>query len=107
MLFRSSESEVEAERAQHAAPAVALAELRGMTPEALEALRGRGLDSPDAIVGAGRQRLGEVLTNPEQADEVFAAAQEWTVARASATEPPSAEVAAAGETAPAPQTESA
>src|SRR5207244_6845057 len=73
-----SESELEAERSQGAAPGVALAELRGMTPDALEALRGGGLDSPDAIVGAGRQRLGEVLASPEQADEVFAAAQEWT-----------------------------
>jgi N utilization substance protein A len=72
-----SESELETERAQPAAPG-------GMTPQALEALRGGGLESPDAIVGAGRQRLGELLTSPEQADEVFAAAHEWTVAHAPA-----------------------
>jgi transcription termination/antitermination protein NusA len=103
-----SESELETERSQGAALGAALAELRGMTPEALEALRGGGLDSPDAVVGAGRQRLGEVLASPEQADEVFAAAQEWTVARASVTEPPSAaEPAPADEPAPAAGTESA
>jgi transcription termination/antitermination protein NusA len=95
-----SETELETERAQPATPAAALAELRGMTPEALEALRGSGLDSPDAIVSAGRPRLGEVLASTEQADEVFAAAQEWVANRASSTASPSEE------SAPAPETES-
>ena len=79
-------------------PMLALADLRGMTPEALEALRGSGLESPAAIVEAGRLRLGEVLASPEQADEVFAAAQEWTANRASSTAPPTGEVAPAAET---------
>jgi N utilization substance protein A len=96
-----SESELETERAQPLPPGAALAELRGMTPDALAALAGSGLDSPDAIVGAGRERLGELLTMPGQADEVFAAAQEWIAGRASSTAPP------AGEVAPATGTESA
>ena len=77
-----SESELETERAQPS-PTEALAELRGMTPDALEALRGGGLDSPDALVGVGRERLGELLTSPGQADEVFAAAEEWAASRGS------------------------
>ena len=92
-----SESELETERSQPAS-AMALADLRGMTPEALEALRGSGLESPGAIVEAGRPRLGEVLASPEQADEVFAAAQEWAASRASSTAPPTGEVAPAAET---------
>jgi N utilization substance protein A len=91
-----SESEIETERAQPSSPGAALAELRGMTPDALDALRGSGLDSPDAIVGVGRDRLGELLTTPGQADEVFAAAQEWAASR------PSSTVSAPGETPPAP-----
>jgi N utilization substance protein A len=94
-----SESELETERLQPATSGPALADLRGMTPEALEALRGSGLDSPDAILAAGRQRLGEVLPSPEQADEVFAAAQELAANRAAA--------ATSDESAPAPETESA
>jgi transcription termination/antitermination protein NusA len=93
-----SESELETERSQSAAPGLALAELRGMTPDALEALRRSGLDSPGTIVEAGRARVGEVLASPEQADEVFAAAQEWTVSHAPATASPSGEVAPAAET---------
>src|SRR5215510_6491007 len=81
-----SESEVETERAEPAS-AQALAELRGMTSDALEALRGRGLDSPEAIVHAGRERLGEVLASVDQADEVFAAAREWSARRAAASAP--------------------
>jgi len=96
-----SESELETERSQPATSGPALAELRGMTPDALEALRGSGLDSPDAIVAAGRQRLGEVLPSPEQADEVFAAAQELAANRVSAS------AASSEEPAPAPGTESA
>jgi N utilization substance protein A len=80
-----SESELETERAQPAPSSAALAELRGMTPEALEALRGSGVDSPETIVGVGRERLGELLTTPGQADEVFASAQEWVAGRASST----------------------
>jgi N utilization substance protein A len=82
-----SESELETERAQPSPAGAALAELRGMTPDALEALRGSGLDSPDAIVSVGRERLGELLTSPGQADEVFAAAEEWAAGRRSSPSP--------------------
>src|SRR5215467_11461617 len=85
-----SESELEAERSQPATPGQAVAELRGMTPEALHMLRGAGLESPDAIVDAGRERVGELLGSAEQADEVFAAAQDWSARRASSTASPAA-----------------
>jgi hypothetical protein len=98
-----SESELESERAQPSASGAALAELAGMTPEALTALRGGGLDSPGAIVDAGRERLGELLTSPEQADEVFAAARQWASSRPAATASPDGDAA----TAPSPETESA
>jgi N utilization substance protein A len=103
-----SESELETERAHpsahHGAP---LAELRGMTPDALEALGESGLHSPDAIVSVGRERLGELLTRPEQADVVFAAAQEWVAGRASSAAPPPSQAAPASEAAPATEAESA
>jgi len=82
-----SESELDMERTQASATPVALTDLRGMTPDAVEALRGIGLDSPDAIVSAGRERVGELLVAPGQADEVFAAAEEWVARRASSAGP--------------------
>ena len=94
-----SESELEAERTQPATPGATLAELPGMTPEALEALRTSGLESPDAVVDAGRQRLGEVLASGEQADEVFAAAREWVERRALSS------ASSSEHAAPAPETE--
>ena len=78
-----SESEIETEHAPSATGA-ALAELRGMTPDALEALRAAGFSSPDAVVSAGRERLSELLATPEQVDEIFAAAEEWVAAGAAA-----------------------
>src|SRR5262245_32154296 len=99
-----SESELETEREQPASPGAALAELRGMTPRALEALRAGGVDSPAAVVGIGRERLGELVTEPGQADELLAAAQEWVAARASSAVPAAPP---AGEVAPAPGAENA
>ena len=89
-----SESELETERARPSGIGTSLAELRGLTPETLEALRAVGLDSPDAVVSMGRERLGELLTAPAHADEVFAAAEDWVARRASA--PPSTGQAASG-----------
>jgi transcription termination/antitermination protein NusA len=83
-----SESELETERAPSSPAGAGLAELTGMTPEVLETLRGSGLDSPDAVVGAGRERLGELLPSPGQADEVFAAAEAWAAGRRSAIPSP-------------------
>ena len=78
-----SETELEVERAQPSGPSAALAQLRGLTPESTEALRTAGLDSPEAVVDAGRDRLRELLATQDQADEVFAAAEEWLARRAS------------------------
>jgi N utilization substance protein A len=92
-------SESELETQEHAPPAgTGLAELRGMTADAVEVLRGAGLDSPDAIVTAGRERLAGLLASPEQADEVFAAAQVSVASRRAPT-------AAATETTVGPVTE--
>jgi N utilization substance protein A len=82
-----SETELEAEREPSAATAVGVADLPGMTPEALDALRAGGVDSPTAIVGAGRERLAELLAAPGQADELFAAAQDWLAAHAPSPAP--------------------
>ena len=98
-----SESELETERAQSGAAGAAdgagLGGLHGMTPDALQALRAAGLESPDAIVTAGRDRLGTLLETPGQADEIFAAAEAWGARRASSLAP-------AGEDAPSTGTES-
>jgi N utilization substance protein A len=81
-------SESELETQEQAAPAGAsLAELRGMTPDALEILRGAGLESPDAIVAAGRERVAGLLAAPGQADEVFAAAEVSVASRPAPTAP--------------------
>ena len=89
-----SESELEAERAEpdEAADRAALADLAGLSPEAIEALVAAGLRSPMAIVGAGRERLVEIAGLADQADAVYAAATQWV-----ATHGPSApEAGAAG-----------
>ncbi len=79
-------SETELETQEHPAPAGAgLAELRGMTAEALETLRVAGLESPEAIVAAGRERVGSLLAAPGQADEVFAAAEASVASRPAPT----------------------
>ena len=93
-----SESELEAERAQPSPPVGTLAALRGMTPEAAEALQASGIHSADAIVVLGRERLGELLSTPGQAEEVFAAAQESVASRPSSSAPLSGEVAPAAGT---------
>ena len=97
-----SESELETERPQPGAAGAGngtgLADLSGMTPDALQALRAAGLESPHAIVTAGRERLGSLLETPGQADEVFVAAEAWVARRASSP-------ASAGEIAPSAGTE--
>jgi N utilization substance protein A len=91
-------SESELETQEHATPVgVGFAELRGMTADAVEILRAAGLDSPEAIVAAGRERLGGLLSAPGQADEVFAAAEASVASRPAPT-------ASAGETTARPLT---
>ena len=75
-----SESELEAERSEAAGERAALANLGGLTPAAVEALVAAGLDSPRAIVTAGRDRLAGITEVAAQADEVYGAAQAWIAA---------------------------
>jgi transcription termination/antitermination protein NusA len=79
-----SEGEVEAERAEAEAARqerAVLAGFPGVTPEIVDALGGAGLDTPTAIVRAGREALDAVEGVGPLADVVYAAAQEWTAAR--------------------------
>jgi N utilization substance protein A len=91
-------SESELETQEHPAPAGGtLADLRGMTADALAILRAAGLESPEAIVAAGRERLGSLLAAPGQADELFAAAEASVASRPAPT-------ASASESAATPST---
>jgi transcription termination/antitermination protein NusA len=73
-----SESEIEAERAgPQDDPATALRGLAGITPEQIETLEGAGLDSPRAIVEAGREKLHAVEGIGETAETLYAAAERW------------------------------
>ncbi len=81
-------SESELETQEHAPGASAgLAELAGVDADALAILRGAGLESADAIVAAGRDRLAELLVAPGQADAVFAAAEASVASRPAPTPP--------------------
>jgi transcription termination/antitermination protein NusA len=79
-----SESELET---QEHAPGPGLAGLAGVDADALSILRGAGLESADAIVAAGRDRLAELLVAPGQAAEVFAAAEASVASRPAPTPP--------------------
>ena len=47
------------------------------------ALIAAGLDSPDAIKQAGRERLAEVPQLADRAEKLYAAAEEWVATHAS------------------------
>jgi transcription termination/antitermination protein NusA len=79
-----SESEIEAEQAADASGdelADALAALEGATPEMLASLRDAGLASPDAVVGAGLERLRQISEVGERAEAVLRCAREWVAGR--------------------------
>jgi N utilization substance protein A len=76
-----SESEVETERVDVEEARSALARV-GATPEIVEALEMAGLGSPRAIVDAGPDALRALPAVADQADKIYAAAQEWLAARA-------------------------
>jgi N utilization substance protein A len=76
-----SESEVETERVDVEEARSALARV-GATPEMVEALEMAGLGSPRAIVDAGPDALRALPAVADQADKIYAAAQEWLAARA-------------------------
>jgi N utilization substance protein A len=75
-----SEAELEAERSEAAGERAALAGLGGLTPEGVDALVAAGLDSPRAIVTAGRERLAGITEVAAQADAVYSAAEAWLAA---------------------------
>jgi len=79
-----SESELEAEREAPAGRGgrESLAALGVLGPEAIDALVAEGLESPRAIVGAGRERLAGIPAIGERADEVLAAAEGWLATHA-------------------------
>jgi N utilization substance protein A len=73
-----SETEVETERTgPQDDPATALRSLPGITPEQIEALEAAGLDSPHAIVAAGREKLQTLEGVGEAAETLYAAAEQW------------------------------
>jgi N utilization substance protein A len=76
-----SEGELEAERTEATAERAALTGLGGLTPQAVDALVAAGLDSPRAIVTAGRERLAGITEVGAHADEVYSAAQAWVAAQ--------------------------
>ena len=87
-----SEGEVETERSDAEAARTALARVAGGAPAVVEALEAAGLASPRAIVDAGREALRALPSVGDQADKIYAAAEEWLAARA---EPSPAEASTA------------
>jgi N utilization substance protein A len=73
-----SESELEVERP--AAPDSPLVASGQVEPEVVEALEAAGLDSWEAIVRAGRERLAEIAHGAPWVDNVFRAAEEHVAA---------------------------
>ncbi len=78
-----SESEVETERGEAAEGRAALGAL-GLDAEQVEALVAAGIESPPAIVAAGRNALAAVPAVGDQAERIHAAAEAWVTARAEA-----------------------
>jgi transcription termination/antitermination protein NusA len=91
-----SEGEVESERADAEAARSALTRVAG-APELVEALEQAGLDSPRAIVDAGREVLRALPAIGDAADKLYAAAEEWLAARAAPVSAPDASAAPAPE----------
>jgi N utilization substance protein A len=80
-----SESELAAPPAPPGPGRAALAALGDLTPAMVEALVAAGLDSPEALVRAGRERLAAIPEVGERAAAVHAAAEAWVAAQAGAT----------------------
>jgi transcription termination/antitermination protein NusA len=79
-----SESEVEAEAAEHERARQgreALREFPGMFPQLMDRLVAAGLGTPDAIVEGGLERLRSVVEGDGSADALYAAAQQWVTER--------------------------
>src|SRR5712692_4817554 len=83
-----------------AAPALAeddgravLGRLGDLTPDMVDALVAAGLDTPEAIKRAGRERLAEITELGDRADKIHAAAEEWVATHASEEKPDGGTVA--------------
>jgi len=83
-----SESELAAPAPAEDDRRTALSRLAGdLTPAMIDALVAAGLDSPEAIKRAGRERLAEIAELGDRADKLYTAAEEWTTAHASEGRP--------------------
>ncbi len=76
-----SESELAAPPAAEEDGRQALAALADLTPAMVDALVAAGLDSPEAVARAGRERLQEIPELAGRAEMLHAAAEEWMAAR--------------------------
>ncbi len=77
-----SESELAAPPAGEEDGRQALAALADLTPAMVDALVAAGLDSPEAVARAGRERLQAIPELAGRAEALHAAAEEWMAARA-------------------------
>src|SRR2546427_4855173 len=83
-----SESELAAPAPAEDDRRTALSRLAGdLTPAMIDALVAAGLDSPEAIKRAGRERLAEITELGDRADKLYTAAEEWKTAHASEGRP--------------------
>jgi len=89
-----SESEVESDRVDAEEARSVLTRVAGGAPEVVEALEAAGFGSPRAIVDAGREALHALPAVGDQADKIYAAAEEWIAAHAQAAAAAAAAAAA-------------
>jgi N utilization substance protein A len=82
-----SESELQAEHEEVEAAQAGLGSL-GLEREQLDALASAGLDSPSAIVRAGREKLTGLPAIGADADRVYTAAEAWLAAHPAGGAPP-------------------
>ncbi len=88
-----SESELAAPAAAEDDRRTVLGRLGDLTPDMVTALIAAGLDSPEAIKRAGRERLAEVTQLADRAEKFYAAAEEWVATHASEEKPDGGTVA--------------
>jgi transcription termination/antitermination protein NusA len=77
-----SESELATPAAAEDDRRAVLSRLGDLTSAMIDALVAAGLDSPEAIKRAGRERLSEITELGDRADKLHAAAEEWVAAHA-------------------------
>ena len=94
-----SESEVELERSGATGEATTLRALPGLAPDVVDTLEAAGIESPDAALRAGPDKLRSLVG--EAGDLVHAAAEQWASERAARTAEGTDEPVAAPEQPPA------